>query len=153
MKNKFIRVLSPFTLAIVLLFDVGAVYFGVLAIENIIQQRSRINIAFLAIMLFVIVVAVLVSKSIMSAGVRFYDDRLEFTAIDNDNVFQYSSIQSIETKRDDKASLTKNFDDRHSYIVLKLTQDRIATIDLGLTTKKTLQNIEKQINDRIAKNS
>ncbi len=148
MKEKFIRIISPITLAVVVLLDFAAVYFSVIAVRKTIQHISAVNIIFDFIMLVVFISAVLVTKSTLTAGVKFRDDCMEFTAIDNDNVFSYADIEKVETKRDSKASLTKNFNDRHSYILLHLTQDRIATIDIGLTTKRKLTEIEKEINLR-----
>lgn len=148
MKEKFIRIISPIMLIVVLLLDCGAVCFSAIAVSKTIQQLSAVNIAFDFIMLVVIIVAVLVTKNTFTAGVKFSSDCMEFTAIDDDNMFSYSDIEKVKTKRDNKASLTKNFNDRHSYILLHLTKDRIATIDIGLTTKKTLCKIEKEINFR-----
>lgn len=148
MKEKFIRIISPITLVVVLLLDCATVCFSVIAVKKTIQQISAVHFAFDFIMLVVFAAAVLVTKSTLTAGVKFSGDGLEFTAIDNDNVFSYADIERVETKRDSKASLTKNFNDRHSYILLHLTQDRIAAIDIGLTTKRTLAKIEKEINLR-----
>lgn len=149
MKDKFIRVLSPITLAVVAVLDISVVCFSVIAVQKITAEQSLINIAFCVIVFCVLIVAVLVSRVVVTAGVKFDDEKMEFTAVDTDNVFEYQAIQKVEVKRDDKASLTKNFNDRHSYIILHLEDDSVATIDLGLTTKKTLLKIENEINLRM----
>lgn len=150
MKEKFIRIISPIMCIAVLLLDCASVSFSVIAVSKTIQQFNGLHIAFDFIMMVVIISAVLVTKGIFTGGVKFFDDRLEFTEIDSDNVFSYSDIEKVEAKRDSKASLTKNFNDRHSYILLHLTENRIATIDIGLTTKRTLEKIEKEIKIRTA---
>lgn len=148
MKNKFIRVISPFTLILVAVLDASVIYAGVFAVQKIIKEQSLINIAVCGIILAVLVVAVLVSKSVFTAGVKFDDSKLEFTAVDTDNIFEFGDIEKVEIKRDDKPSFTKNFNSRHSYIVLHLKGDKLATIDLGLTTKRTLFKIESEIKKR-----
>ena len=65
----------------------------------------------------------------------FYEDRLEFTGIDDKNVFLYSDIAGVETYRDTKASLKKNFIDRHSLIIITRNDETVTTVDIGLTSK------------------
>lgn len=150
MKEKFIRIISPIMCIVAVLLDCAAVGFSAIAVIKTMQKFSALNAAFDFIMIVVLISAVLVTKNMFTAGVKFYDDRLEFTEIDSDNIFAYADIEKVETKRDSKASLTKNFNDRHSYILLHLSENRIAAIDIGLTSKRTLDKIEKEIKTRTA---
>lgn len=146
--KKFVRIISPITLAIVLALDIAVVGFFVYAIQRIIEEASFITIAFIAIDIFALIIAIFTTKEALSNGVIFYDDRIEFTGLDTGNTFYYNDIIKIETQKDTKASLRKNFVDRYSHIILHLNNDTVATIDLGLTTTKTLKRIETELTNR-----
>ena len=47
-------------------------------------------------------------------------------------------------------SFVKNFIDRQSKVILTLKDERVVTVDVGLTTKNGLAAIEKEINERIS---
>lgn len=85
----------------------------------------------------------------LSNGVKFYGDEMEFTGLDNDSIFAYADIEKVETEKDTKPSFVKNFIDRQSKVILTLKDERVVTIDVGLTTKNGLAAIENEINERI----
>lgn len=149
MKNKFVRVLSPISIIIVTLLDIATVAYGVFAAYKIYTLRSGLTIFFGAIEIFAIIIGILVTKEVLTNGVVFRDDELEFTGIDGENIFTYEEIESVETYQDTKASLTKNFIDRHALIIFTMNEDKVATIDIGLTTKGTLEKISKELASRI----
>lgn len=149
MKEKFIRVISPITCSVVAILDAAVIGYGIFAVNKIIEQRSMRAIFFAAVEAFAIIVAILVTKEIFSNGVIFREDEIEFTGIDENNLFDYNDIIGVETQKDDKASLVKNFNDRQSRIILTLRDDKIVTISIGLTSKKALKDIENEIKARI----
>lgn len=153
MKDKFIRTLSPITVAVVGILDIAVICYGVFAVKKIIQIQRMSVIFFAAIEVLAIIVAILVTKEIFSNGVKFHDDELEFTGLDANNIFDYNDIVKVETQKDDKASFVKNFVDRQSKIIFTLKDEKVVTIDIGLTTKNTLKNIESEINRRIGAES
>ncbi len=149
MNKKFIRVLSPITIAVVAILDIATIAYGIFAINKIIVLRSAISIFFGAIEIFAIIIGILVTKEVFTNGVVFHDDELEFTGIDGENIFSYEEIKSVETYQDTTASLKKNFVDRHSLLIFTLNDDKVATIDIGLTTKGTLQKIVNELANHI----
>lgn len=153
MKDKFIRILSPITLSVVGILDIAVIGYGIFAVKKLIQMQRMSVIFFAAVEVLAIIVAILVTKEILSNGVKFHDDEMEFTGLDDNNIFDYADIVNVETQKDDKASLVKNFVDRHSKIIFTLKNDKVITIDIGLTTKNALKNIESEINNRIGADS
>ena len=150
MKDKvFIRILSPITVAVVLLIDIFAIGYGVYSVIKIMENPSAITICYAIMMAIVIVISGFVTKEVFSNCVLFRDDNIEFIGLDNDNLFEYKDIEKLEFHRDDKVSFKKNFNDRHSILILHLKDERVATIDIVLTTKKVLLKIVDQINNRI----
>lgn len=146
--KKFVRILSPITLAIVFALDAAVIAFCAYAVQRIIAEVSLITIAFIAIVAFALIIAIFTTKEAFSNGVKFDDEKIEFTGLDTNNIFYYKDINSVEVQKDTKASLRKNFVDRYSHIILHLSNDTIATIDLGLTTTKVLKKIEQEITER-----
>ena len=112
MKNKLYRIISPVTLLVVLALDAATVAYAVFAVKKLIQNVSVYSVLFAIIDLFAIVVAVLVSKYVVSQGIVFSDETFEFTAHDENNVFNYDDVENIKIHKDTKASLKKNFNDR-----------------------------------------
>lgn len=149
MKNKFIRILSPITLLIVGVLDAGTILFGLYAVQKIIENQNLWNILFSIIEFFAIIIAILVSKEVISNGIKLNENEVEFTGLDENNIFAYCDIEKVETSKDTKASLKKNFVDRYSSVILTLKDGNIVTIELGLTTVKTLNKIKKEIESRI----
>lgn len=145
MKNKKIRIISPITLIVVLCLDVAVVYWVILAVQKIKAEVTTAGIAFIILDIFAILLAIFLTKEVLSYGIAFRENEFEFTAIDNDNLFEYNNIASVEVQRDESASLTKNFSQRHSMLILHLKDDSVASIDLGLTTRKALINVHKEI--------
>ncbi len=120
MKNKFIRILSPITIAVIIVLDIATIAYGIFSINKVIQLKNTNSIIFLVIEIFALVVAILVTKEIFTNGVKFHDDKIEFIGIDEENIFKYDEIEKVETYQDTTASLTKNFIDRHSLIIFTL---------------------------------
>ena len=151
MKKKFIRIISPITIIVIALLDIAVIGFAVFSVKKIIEVQNLYSIFFGIIEVLAIVVAVLVTKETISHGIAFYEDRLEFTGIDDKNVFSYSDITEVETYQDTKASLKKNFIDRHSLIMITMNDDTVTTIDIGLTSKKLLIKFKKELAEHISK--
>lgn len=149
MNNKFMRILSPIQLAVVGILDIAVIGYLIFAIKRLIQNPRTTVIIFTAGVAVALIIAILVTKEVLSHGVKFLDDEMEFTGIDGENIFSYDNIASVETKKDDKASLVKNFVDRQSQIILTLKDGKIVTISIGLTTKSTLKKIGDEISTRI----
>lgn len=145
MKKNFIKILSPITIIVVMILDIAAIAFGVFAINKLILLRNTASIIFFLIEIFAIVIGILVTKEVFTNGVEFRDNELEFIGIDGENTFKYDEIEKVETYQDTTASLTKNFIDRHSLLIFTLNNDKMVTIDIGLTTKGTLQKIAKEL--------
>lgn len=149
MNNKFMRILSPIQLTVVGILDIAVIGYLIFAIKRLIQNPRTTVIIFTAGVAVALIIAILVTKEVLSHGVKFLDDEMEFTGIDGENIFAYDNITSVETKKDDKASLVKNFVDRQSQIILTLKDGKIVTISIGLTTKSTLKKIADEISTRI----
>lgn len=149
MKNKFYRIISPVTLLVVLALDAAVAVYAVFAVKKLIQNVSVYSVLFAIIDLFAIVVAVLVSKYVVSQGIVFGEKSFEFTALDENNVFNYEDIEDIKINKDTKASLKKNFNDRQSQVIISLKDGKVVTVDIGLTSMKKLKKIEKEINSHL----
>lgn len=149
MKDKFLRILSPITLAVVAILDAAVIGYGIYAIKRLIAVQNATIIIFTICDFAALIIAALVTKEVLSNGVKFYSDEMEFTGLDNDSIFAYADIEKVETEKDTKPSFVKNFVDRSSKVVLTLKDERVVTIDIGLTTKNGLAAIEKEINERI----
>lgn len=150
MKNKFLRILSPITLVVVAILDAAVIGYGIYAIKRLIAVQNATIIIFAVCDLSALIIAALVTKEVLSNGVKFYGDEMEFTGLDNDSIFAYADIEKVETEKDTKPSFVKNFVDRQSKVILTLKDERVVTIDVGLTTKNGLAAIEKEINERIS---
>ena len=149
MKERFFRILSPITLAVVAVLDAAVIEYAIFALKKVIELHRANMIIFLACDLVALIVAVLVTKEVISNGIKFYDDEMEFTGLDSDNIFAYDDIISVETHKDTAPSFVKNFIDRHSQIILNLKDDKTVTVDIGLTTKGTLEKAAEEIRSRI----
>lgn len=150
MKDKFLRILSPITLAVVAILDAAVIGYGIYAIKRLIAVQNATIIIFAVCDLAALIIAALVTKEVLSNGVKFYGDEMEFTGLDNDSIFAYADIEKVETEKDTKPSFVKNFVDRQSKVILTLKDERVVTIDVGLTTKNGLKKIEDEINNRIS---
>ncbi len=150
MKDKFLRILSPITLVVVAILDAAVIGYGIYAIKRLIAVQNATIIIFAVCDLAALIIAALVTKEVLSNGVKFYGDEMEFTGLDNDSIFAYADIEKVETEKDTKPSFVKNFVDRQSKVILTLKDERVVTIDVGLTTKNGLAAIEKEINERIS---
>lgn len=150
MKDKFLRILSPITLVVVAILDAAVIGYGIYAIKRLIAVQNATIIIFAVCDLAALIIAALVTKEVLSNGVKFYGDEMEFTGLDNDSIFAYADIEKVETEKDTKPSFVKNFVDRQSKVILTLKDERVVTIDVGLTTKNGLKKIEDEINNRIS---
>jgi len=152
MKNKFIRIISPFTLAVIALLDAAVIAYGIFAVIKLKQIQNATVIIFSAIEVFAIIIGILVTKEVLSNGVIFRDDECEFTGVDKDNIISYDEIQEVETYKDTAASLKKNFNSRHALLFFTLNDERMVTIDIGLASAKTLKSITDELGNHIDKN-
>ena len=149
MKDKFIRILSPIQIFVVGLLDIAVIGYAIFAVKTLAKRQATSVIFFAACVVLAFIVAVLVTKEIVSHGVKFHDDELEFTGIDNDNIFAYEDIVKVETEKDEKASLVKNFVDRQSKIIFTLKDERVVTVYIGITTKSALKKVSDEIISRL----
>lgn len=149
MNSKFIRLLSPIRMGVVALLDAAALGYGIYAVKKLAENPRASVVFFAACVLAAIILAALVTREVLSNGVKFYDDELEFNGLDDDNIFAYADIEKVETFKDTKASLVKNFTDRQSKVIFTMKDGRVVTVDIGLTTKKVLAAVENEINSRI----
>ena len=149
MKNKLIRTISPITLAIVSAFDAATVGYVIFAIQKFKTGYDGWTIVFGIIMVFALLLGVFLTLDVIKTGVVFREDELEFNSVDENNVFKYTDIENVETSRDEKASLRKNFVDRYSMVIIHLKDGSVVTVELGLTTGKKLTKIRTEIENRI----
>ncbi len=145
MKNKFIRILSPLTLAIVILLDLAVIGYGIFAIYRLSQVRTAATVIFALIELAAVVIAVLTTRETVKNGLLLRATDFEFTGMDKDNVYAYDQIKDIAGYKDEAPSLVKNFIDRHAVLTLTLTDDSTVLMDLGLCKKRTLEQVQKAL--------
>ena len=146
---KFVRCVSIFALAVAIILDTACAVFSVYSIISLRERADFWGIAFVVIMLFSDALGVLFTKETLSNGVKFFDDYVEFTGIDENNVYKYSDIERVEATRDTKASFRKNFVDRYSNVTLYLKDESVVCIQLGLTSGKTLKKITDELTSRL----
>ncbi|MCD7873258.1 MAG: hypothetical protein LUG21_08245 [Clostridiales bacterium] len=151
MRNKFIRILSPITIAVVFILDAAVIGFAAFAIRMIIIMGGVRTFIFAAIELIAIIIGTLVTKEIFSNGILFSETEAEFKGIDDDNVFVFAEIEKIEIFKDTSASLTKNFNDRHALLIFTMKDGKISTIDIGLVSVKTVNIIKEEFENHIDK--
>ncbi len=152
MKNKFYRIISPVTFLVVLVLDISVIAYAVFAVKKLLENLSVYSVIFAIIDLFAIVVGALVSKYVISQGIVFNETSFEFTALDENNIFNYDDIANIKINKDTKASLKKNFNDRQSQIIIEEKDGKVTTVDIGLTSMKKLKKIENEILSHINEN-
>ena len=146
---KFVRCVSIFALAVAIILDTACAVFSVYSIISLRERADFWGIAFVVIMLFSDALGVLFTKETLSNGVKFFDDYVEFTGIDENNVYKYSDIERMEASRDTKASFRKNFVDRYSNVTLYLKDESVVCIQLGLTSGKTLKKITDELTSHL----
>lgn len=152
MKNKFYRIISPVTFLVVLVLDISVIAYAVFAVKKLLENLSVYSAIFAIIDLFAIGVGAVVSKYVISQGIVFNETSFEFTALDENNIFNYDDIASIKINKDTKASLKKNFNDRQSQIIIEEKDGKVTTVDIGLTSMKKLKKIENEILSHINEN-
>lgn len=148
MKDKFIRILSPLTLAVVIILDLAVLGYGVFAVYRLIQMHSTATVIFALIEIGAIVIAVLTTKETVKNGLQLREEDFEFTGMDKDNVYTYNQIKAITGYKDEAPSLVKNFIDRHAVLTLTLQDDTTVMLDLGLCKKRTLEEIQRELSQR-----
>lgn len=143
--EKFIRILSAPTLAIILLADLAVLFFAGFAIDRLIHAPSILVIIIAVVEVFAIVVSVLVTKQIFSEGLALYSDRFEFSGIDDGGSIVYDEVTDITCEKDTKASLVKNFSDRHTFLTFETKTHDLRTVDIGLVSVRTAESITREL--------
>lgn len=149
MKDKFIRCVSPIEVIISFVVEASGIGFLVYAIKELKGRTDFYAAVFYIVTVFAIVLGFFMIKQAFSQGVIFYSDNLEFTDIDNANIFEYKKIKSVDSYKDTKVSFKKKVVERFSLIIIELDDGTSVTITLGYTTKKTLNKIVNEIKSRI----
>ncbi len=149
MKDKFIRCVSPIEVIISFVVEASGIGFLVYAIKELKGRTDFYAAVFYIVTVFAIVLGFFMIKQAFSQGVIFYSDNLEFTDIDNANVFEYKKIKSVDSYKDTKVSFKKKVVERFSLIIIELDDGTSVTITLGYTTKRTLNKIVNEIKSRI----
>lgn len=149
MKDKFIRCVSPIEVIISFAVEASGIGFLVYAIKELKDRTDFYAVIFYIVTVFAIVLGFFMIKQAFSQGVIFYSDNLEFTDIDNANVFEYKKIKSVDSYKDTKVSFKKKVVERFSLIIIELDDGTSVTITLGYTTKRTLNKIVNEIKSRI----
>lgn len=152
MNDKFIRLLSPISLAVYGILDLAVLGFGIFAIKKATVMLNTWVIIFIAIEIFAIIIAIIGTKELLSNGVKFSDDEAEFTGVDDNNIVAYDDIITIEAYRDTAVSFTKNFDMRHSLLIFTLKDEsgeKTNTIDIGLVNNGELNKVLNEFKKHI----
>lgn len=149
MKDKFIRCVSPIEVIISFAVEASGIGFLVYAIKELKGRTDFYAAVFYIVTVFAIVLGFFMIKQAFSQGVIFYSDNLEFTDIDNANIFEYKKIKSVDSYKDTKVSFKKKVVERFSLIIIELDDGTSVTIKLGYTTKRTLNKIVNEIKSRI----
>lgn len=152
MNDKFIRLLSPISLAVYGILDLAVLGFGIFAIKKATVMLNTWVIIFIAIEIFAIIIAIIGTKELLSNGVKFSDDEAEFTGVDDNNIVAYDDIITIEAYRDTAVSFTKNFDMRHSLLIFTLKDEsgeKTNTIDIGLVNNGALNKVLNEFKKHI----
>lgn len=149
MKDKFIRCVSPIEVIISFAVEASGIGFLVYAIKELKGRTDFYAVIFYIVTVFAIILGFFMIKQAFSQGVIFYSDNLEFTDIDNANVFEYKKIKSVDSYKDTKVSFKKKVVERFSLIIIELDDGTSVTITLGYTTKRTLNKIVNEIKSRI----
>ena len=149
MKDKFIRCVSPIEVIISFVVEASGIGFLAYAIKELKGRTDFYAVIFYIVTVFAIVLGFFMIKQAFSQGVIFYSDNLEFTDIDNANIFEYKKIKSVDSYKDTKVSFKKKVVERFSLIIIELDDGTSGTITLGYTTKRTLNKIVNEIKSRI----
>lgn len=149
MKDKFIRCVSPIEVIISFAVEASGIGFLVYAIKELKGRTDFYAAVFYIVTVFAIVLGFFMIKQAFSQGVIFYSDNLQFTDIDNANIFEYKKIKSVDSYKDTKVSFKKKVVERFSLIIIELDDGTSVTITLGYTTKRTLNKIVNEIKSRI----
>ncbi|WP_296134040.1 hypothetical protein [uncultured Eubacterium sp.] len=149
MKDKFIRCVSPIEVIISFAVEASGIGFLAYVIKELKGRTDFYAAVFYIVTVFAIVLGFFMIKQAFSQGVIFYSDNLEFTDIDNANVFEYKKIKSVDSYKDTKVSFKKKVVERFSLIIIELDDGTSVTITLGYTTKRTLNKIVNEIKSRI----
>ena len=66
MKDKTIRIISPTVTVIIAILDAAVLGYGIFAVIKLFQQLNTMSIIFAVIEVFALVIAILVSKEVLS---------------------------------------------------------------------------------------
>ena len=122
-----------------------------IATVKVMADKGVFASAFFALQIVAVIIAALATREVLRHGVRITGEYVEFTALDSDNKVRFDEIEKIAIQKDTKASFTKNFVNRYSSLVFYLKDDEVLTVELGITTKRKLTQIETEINARLNK--
>ncbi len=153
MKDKFIRTAPPAMHILAVVFDIFVIGFLAISVYGMIREASFFTVGFFVIEIIIAVIAALMTKEIIKNGVKLTESRVEFNWLDEENVFSFDEIERIESYKDTKPSFKKSVTDRYSSLIIHLKNGEIVTVEFGMTTKKKLIKVEKEINERIIRNS
>ena len=112
MKNKFYRIISPVTFLVVLVLDISVIAYAVFAVKKLLENLSVYSVIFAIIDLFAIGVGAVVSKYVISQGIVFNETSFEFTALDENNIFNYPDW--------DVEALDQLLEENDTYIITKM---------------------------------
>ena len=136
------------SLAMAVILDAAVIYYAIYAYKKLGEGLSGINIVFAIIAFLSLFLGVFYSREVIRHGIKFRENEFEITFLDENNIIKYEDIESLEAFIDTKASFKKNFVDRYSRLSVNLKDGSTVTLELGLTTKKKLKKIEKEIRKR-----
>ncbi len=150
MKDKFIGTSSPAVKIFAACFNTVSFFICYIGIVKAIRAFGLLNAVFAIIGITLFIISIFVSKEVLKNGVKFSDSLVEFTAHDKYNYYHYSDIKRVEVYKNTDASLKKGFVDRYSSLILYMKDGTVATVELGITTKKALREILTEIRKRMA---
>lgn len=149
MRDKFIRTPSPLSLTVIGGFMPVSLIMTGTAVHILLARRDFYTVAFTVIAGLAFILSLFVFRSVMKNGIRFGESEMEFTGLDENNLYRYEDIEKAEFYKDTKASLKKNLVERYSSIILYLRDGTVATVELGLTSKRKNKIIEAELTKRI----
>ena len=90
MKDKFVMCLSPITAVVTLAMAVAVAVNAYFCGEKVVEGFDWKVGVYVLVEIVAAVIVVLMAKEVLKTGVRFTSDKVEFTGVDENNVFEYS---------------------------------------------------------------
>ncbi|MCR5208539.1 MAG: hypothetical protein K6C14_08705 [Eubacterium sp.] len=149
MKNKFIRTVPLILVVISALITVVSLTIVYVAVIKLINTVSVFTVVFLVSAAVINIISVLSMKELLTSGIRLYGNRFIITSLDENNEFYYADVLKIDSYKDTSASLKKGFTERYTSVIIFLKNGETVTAELGITTKKTINKIISEINQRL----